>query len=130
MTLEEFYELPTIMSYFPLTFVSGRQKWTNFEISCNECKKPIPQDKTRGEVAKLFGEGYRSVKVDYEVVAHGLCPYCDKLTTARYTLHEDMTLTGHHPKTREMSRWGMRKLTWWEKLLEWFSHLKRTAADP
>jgi hypothetical protein len=130
MTLDEFYELPTIMSYFPLTFVSGRQRWTNFEINCADCDKTIPHDKTRGEVAKIFGEGYRSVKVDYEVVAHGLCPVCDKMTTARYTLHQDMTLTGHHPKTGEMSRWSMRKFTWWEKLLEWFDNLKRTAADP
>jgi hypothetical protein len=120
MTLDEFHELPTIMSYFPLTFVSGRQRWTNFELNCSDCDRVIPHDATRGEVSKLFGGGYRSVKVDYEVVAYGLCPACDKLTTARYTLHEDMTLTGHHPKTGEAARWKMRKLTWWEKLLEWF----------
>ncbi len=119
MTLDEFYEMPTIMSCFPLTFVSGRQRWTNFAINCADCDRPIPQDKTRGEVSKVFGEGYRSVKVDYEVVAFGLCPTCDKLTKARYTLHEDMTLTGHHPKTGEMSRWKMRKLTLLERFLEW-----------
>jgi len=119
MNRDEFFELPVIMSYFPLTFVSGRQQWTNFEIHCNDCKKLIPRDRTRGEVAKVFGEGYRTVKIDYEVVAHGLCPACDKLTTAKYTLHEDMTLTGHHPKTGELSRLGMRRLTLWERARDW-----------
>jgi hypothetical protein len=124
MTLDEFEAMPVIMDSFPLTFKTGRQKWTNFEVSCNECKRPVAHDRTRGTVERetLFGDPYRGGKsfTQYHVVAHALCPVCDKLTTATYVLHEDMTLTGVHPKTGEKARWGMRKLTLWEKFVSWY----------
>ena len=120
MTRDEFFQFPAIMSYFPLTFTSGQQKWTEFSLRCNDCHRFIPSDMTRGEVAKVFEDGYRTVKVAYEVSAHGLCPACDTLTSAQYTLHSDMTLTGYHPETGEMSTWKARKLTMWGRILEWF----------
>lgn len=120
MTREEFFQFPAIMSYFPLTFTSGQQKWTEFSLCCNDCKKVIPTDRTRGEVAKVYEGGYRTVRVAYEVTARGLCPDCNRLTFARYTLHSDMTLTGYHPETGEMSTWKARKRTTWNRILDWF----------
>lgn len=122
MTLDEFNALPVVMSFFPLTFTTGRQRWTNFEVNCNDCKRPVPSEQTRGHVEReVITDGYRIIQSTcYNLTAHALCPHCERLTTAHYILHEDMTLTGFHPKTGEMSRWGMRKLTWWEKLRDWF----------
>lgn len=108
MTVDEFHALPTVMSYFPLTFVVGKQQWTSFAVHCNDCNRLIPEDSTRGHVSKAYNGGYRSVKVDYEVVAHGLCPTCERMTTAEYTLHDDMTFTGRNPLTGEETTWEMR----------------------
>lgn len=121
MTLDEFNELPVIMSFFPLTFETGRQRWTNLEVKCNDCDQTVPTDRTRGYVDReVVCDGYRLVKeTRYSVTAHALCPSCNRLTTATYLLHEDMTLTGIHPKTGAESRWGMRRLTWWERLVDW-----------
>lgn len=120
MTLDEFHALPVVMTFFPLTFGSGKQKWTQFQVHCNDCDRVIPKDQTRGTVELAPWGNYRLMSTRYEVIAHGLCPGCNRLTTAHYILHEDMTLTGIHPKTGEMARWGMRKLTWWEKVVDWF----------
>lgn len=118
MTLDEFNQLPVVMSFFPLTFESGRQKWMKFEVQCNDCDRTVPRERTRGLVDKhVITAGYRSVtSTSCQVIAHALCPDCEKLTTACYVLHEDMTLTGLHPETGQASRWNMRKLTAWGTL--------------
>lgn len=124
MTLDEFEALPVVMTFFPLTFGSGKQKWTQFRVQCNDCNREIPEERTRGSV-ELAGWSYRMASTRYEVMAHALCPGCNRLTTAHYILHEDMTLTGIHPKTGALAHWGMRRLTWWEKFRDWCKSLFR-----
>lgn len=125
MTLDEFQSLPVIMSFFPLTFTTGRQRWTNFAVNCNDCGQPVPSEQTRGHVDReVVLDGFRLIKSTcYNVVAHALCPHCDRMTTACYILHEDMTLTGLHPKTGEASRWKMRRLSLLERFIDWCKSL-------
>lgn len=127
MTRDEFEALPRIWSFFPLTFNTGRQRWTEFRVQCAECKKMIPDDATRGSVDRtMTGDSYRTVQsTSYQVVAHALCPKCNKLTTATYVLHEDMTCTGIDSETGEYSRWKMRKKTRWEKFVDWWRGEKK-----
>ncbi len=132
MTYEEFWKLPTIKSYFPLNYASGNN-WVSFKVKCHQCGKFVSNHRTRGVVTSLFNGNYRKVNIDYEVVAHGLCHACDVITTAKYILHEDMTMSGRDPDTGKMNRWKARqedktsvlfmkpqKLMWWKKLLKWF----------
>lgn len=100
MTLDEFNALPVIMSFFPLTFITGNQRWTKFSVACNNCRSHVPTELTRGHVDQEVLGDYRINTVDYRVTAHALCPACNKLTTALYTLHEDMTISEHHSRTR------------------------------
>lgn len=123
MTREEFDEMPVIMSFFPLRFATGRQCWTNFVVSCNDCGWKVPEDQTRGFVEREVTGGYRTTSTSYSVVAHALCPACNKLTTAVYLLHEDMTCTGISPATGEKACWQMRKLTLWEKIVDFTKNL-------
>ena len=120
VTLEEFEALPAIMASFPLTFKSGRQRWTNFEVCCNACKRPVERNRTRGavECETTFADPYRGGKsfTEYHIVAHALCPVCDKLTTAIYSLDENMVCS--EIKNGVRYTFKMRKLTLWEKLMK------------
>lgn len=124
MTLEEFESLPIIMSFFPLTFSTGNQRWTTFSVCCNNCKKEVPEELTRGSVDKEVSGDYRTNTVDYQVVAHALCPACNKLTTAIYKLHEDMTISEFHQKSGTESRWSMRKVIFWDKICDKFKKVR------
>lgn len=126
MTLDEFNALPVIMSFFPLTFESGIQKWTNFVVKCESCDHPVSTTLTRGHVDKQIQSNYRTISsTNYEITAYALCPTCNKLTTARYILHEDMTLSGIHNKTGQPTRWHMRKFTVWERFSDWLKSFKK-----
>lgn len=120
MTLDEFNKLPLIMSFFPLTFETGRQKWTTFVVTCNDCKRSIPEDQTRGYAYReITGDSYRVISsTSYQLVAHALCPECNRLTTACYVLREDMTLSGIDNVTGKVSNWKMRRLTAWERFTD------------
>ena len=128
MTLDEFEAMPTIMSYFPLTFASGNQKWTAFEVACNECNRNVPHDCTRGYVERQVTGTFRAVQsTSYEVIAHALCPMCNKLTTATYVLHEDMTFEGIHAKSGKRRRGKLERspeeFTLRERVLGWLRSL-------
>lgn len=107
MTLGEFQAMALIASFFPLTFVDKTKEWTEFRVLCLDCDVQIPLDRTRGDVTPAFQQrGYRDVSsLSYHVVAHGLCPDCNVLTTADYTLHSDMTCTAVDRKTGSQLRW-------------------------
>lgn len=125
MTLDEFRAMPRISSYLPLTFLPGKQQFTGFVLECGECKEDI--DDSRGYVTpEGVCNDYRSLPIilSYRVMAYGVC--CNKLTTANYTFHEDMTVSSGE------SIWGMRKLTLWERCVyytrnSFFKNFKFTA---
>jgi len=126
MTLDEFKAMPIIMSFFPLTFESGIQKWTVFEVRCNSCNRLIAPEQTRGFVDRQVQSNYRTIQtMSYQITAHALCPKCNKLTTANYILHEDMTLEIDVNKTGEEKRWRMRKLTTWQRFTNWLKSFKK-----
>lgn len=124
MTLGEFNALPSIMSSFPLTFDTGRQRWTHFSVSCNDCKRPVQNELTRGRVdLETVTDGYRFVRsTHYSVVAHALCQACNSITTACCILRDDMTATSINPKTG-MVHIEMRQLTMIELFLDWCKSL-------
>lgn len=121
MTLGEFKAMALIASFFPLQ-VASQSKWTEFHVLCNDCSHQIPDDCTRGDVTPAFRQGgYRDASsLSYRVIAHGLCPRCDVLTTADYTLHSDMTCTTVNSKTGVERRFlpERRRLTWYARLME------------
>ncbi len=123
MTHDEFYAMPKISTYFPLTFETGKQKWTNFVVQCGRCEKDVDDEDTRGFAVPLFtaSSAYRSMPTltAWHVVAQALCPRCELLTTADYVLRADMTLTGRTPDGSKETTWGMRKLTFWERIIDW-----------
>lgn len=126
MTRDEFYAMPCIADCFPLTFESGKQRWDNFSTYCKRCDRVVPKSDTRGYVVpQTRAVGYREAPtiVAYHVSAQTLC--CNSLTRCDYTLHENMTVTGRHPKTGAESLWNMVRPTLWERLTErvrsWFS---------
>lgn len=128
MTFDEFEAMPIIMDSFPLTFSSGQQKFTNCVIRCNDCNRPVAYGMTRGSVEKeiTYSNSYRDGRnfTHYRVIAYALCEFCNKVTTAICLLHEDMTITDIHPKTKEEKRMKMRKLTRWEKFVKWYKNEK------
>jgi len=121
MTRDEFYAMTKIVDYLPLTFETGRQKWTVFAIECSRCKKVVGEDDTRGFVVPLFKDSYREhVLVAYHVTADALCQTCNLLTPGDYVLHANMTLTGRDPRDGVERTWGMRRLTLWERFVDRF----------
>lgn len=117
MTYEEFYEMPVLSTLFPLKFGYNQVEWTELTLFCNDCKKKVDSNSTRGTVTKVFSSGYRTVKVDYELYIYGLCTECDVMTRAVYTLHDDLTLSGVDPKTGKINRWKLNsQKNWWNKL--------------
>ncbi len=123
MTKDEFYAMPKISSYFPLTFETSTNKWTQFVVECAECKKDIGDEDTHGYVFPILkvDNPYRGYPIlaEYHVIAQALCQLCEKLTTADYTLRQNMTLTGRDGKGNELT-WNTRKLTLWEKIKDRF----------
>lgn len=117
MTRDEFDTLPVIMDSFPLTFKSGIQRFTHFEIRCNVCKKPVGNELTRGIIERetTFSDPFRGGKsfTRYHVVAHALC--CEKLTSATFIFSEDMVVTEVKNGVHYSSK--MRKLFLWERFV-------------
>jgi hypothetical protein len=122
-TREEFYAMPKVSTYLPLTFEPGKQRWTNFVVECGRCKTDVGDEDTRGYAVPLSGAPgtYRDAPtvVAYHVTAQALCPRCSLLKTADYVLRDDMTLTGFDPGgSGKEGTWGMRKLTLWERIVD------------
>lgn len=122
MTRDEFEQMAILSSFFPLTFVTGRQMFTRLTIVCNSCSRVIPDDRLHGSIAPVQ-DGYRSVIHAYQVEASGLCPTCDMLTHGSYTLRDDMTVTDIHVVTGDAVTYGMRTLTWTERIRAYLKKL-------
>lgn len=117
VTLAEFHALPTIASFFPITYAQGG-RWTTFDVRCNDCGRMVPSESTRGSVEREIKGDYRSSHVHYRVTAFALCPTCVKMTKATYVLRDDLTIEGEDPRTGERALWGpIRKRRWLER---WF----------
>lgn len=120
MTLDEFEQLPLLTTLFPITFMTGRQKFTHFTLHCNDCGKPIADDQTRGTIGPVV-EGYRSIVTKYELDVYGICGVCNSLTRAFYIACDDMTVAEVDRSTGELRhRWRLRKATFFERIWDFF----------
>lgn len=122
MTREEFYAMPTIATYFPLTF-EGKKRWETFVVTCGRCEKDVGPDDTRGYVVPIYVTrgAYRDAPITaYHVVAQALCSRCALLTTADYTLRSDMSIVGKDPQGRLPGNvvWGGERETFLKRCFE------------
>ena len=125
MTLDDFWAMPEIYKSLPLTFPPGNQKFTKISVICNECKRNIFGIDFRGYVIPINAPGdYRNAPkvIAYHLEGYGYC--CKKITVADYIFREDMTMTGLNPDSGEEKTWGMRKLTRWERFVDFFKKEK------
>lgn len=120
MTEEEFFALPLLSSWFPLSFSPNAQRWDELSVRCGDCERYVPADRTRGTV-RPEGHGYRSGPTCYAVEAYALCPDCDSLTSASYLLHADMSISGVDPRTGRDSRWRGRRSGLLERAWRWLT---------
>lgn len=97
MTLDEFRALRPLHAFFPLVFDNGA-RWTDFSGHCGRCQDVFPPDDLRGTVVRPFPK-------IFVLDGWGYCPKCSLLTPIHYRLHENMAMTGRHPRTGEWSRW-------------------------
>ncbi len=113
--MDEFYEQPTVQSFFPLVFGDGA-RWETFTGRCGTCDGALGEGELRGTVTRPFG----SVFI---IDAWGYCGGCRRLTPFKYRMHEDMGMTGQYPGTGDWVRWEPRRgwslRRWLRGLLTW-----------
>lgn len=107
--LAVFFALPVLQAQFPVAFRSGA-RWTRIQARCDTCGELVPDDMLRGEVSRPF----RDVAI---IDALALCRPCNLITTVKYRLHADMSMTGRD-KNGEWQRW-VREQSWLSRLRRW-----------
>jgi hypothetical protein len=115
MTKDEFNALPQLDDAFPIVFDNGA-RWESFSAYCGSCDWRFDGPHLRGSVVRHVPSTYRHTYPAFFLIdAHVLCPDCNRLTPIRYGLHDDMSMSGQHPRTSEWVRWGPR-YSWWTRL--------------
>ena len=113
MTLEEFQDLPTLASAFPLVFASGG-RWNALTGKCTRCDHVIEPNNMRGHIVP-WGPRH-AVKV-FVIDALGYCPFCELLTPFRYRMHQDMSITCERDGT--WVRWPLPPPSLWTWIRRW-----------
>jgi hypothetical protein len=106
VSMYEFESLPLISDSYPLKFHDS--EWTTFSVRCSACNKKIKNENVRGCVdATTAGDGYRTIAriIRYDIDAMAFCDECNLMTTAIYSFHEDMRMTGASPIDGNHTTW-------------------------
>lgn len=138
MTEEEFFAMPEIASYFPLTFEphAPKARWNRVQVRCADCDVFVEPTRTRGYITPVrSGLGYRDAGPPaYHMMANALCASCNRLTRADYTLglspDGHLTMEGKMKDGRD-GYWvsSMDPPSWWQRLRRWLRHASPRQGD-
>ncbi len=112
MTLDEFYALPRISSFFPLVYTDGA-KWTQIYADCADCRERIDDNDLRGEVRQ-------PIRDVFVIEAKGYCQRCRRLTRVERRLMQDRSAVFQNFRTGEWFRTEVQTTwTWRARLRRW-----------
>lgn len=112
MTLDDFYALPRLSTFFPLVYKDGA-KWNKLTADCRDCNVQIDDRDVRGDVRQPFPD-------IFIIDAKGYCQWCRRLSRIEYRLLGDRSMVGQDLKTGEWLRWEAQAMwTWRARLRRW-----------